>query len=56
MKLLLYEQRTAFSTYQQHKSSHLPDRIPQKPEDFQIFIAAVIFAVFHAAVLLLGHI
>ena len=30
--------------------------IPQKPEEFQIFIAAAFFAVFHAAVVALAHI
>jgi hypothetical protein len=46
----------AFFTNQQYKSSHLPDRIPCKPEEFQTFIAAASFAVFHAAVLVLVHI
>jgi len=40
---LLYEHRTAFFTYQQHKSSHLPHSIPTQPEEFQIFIAAPSF-------------
>jgi hypothetical protein len=51
----LYEQRTAFFTWQQHKPSHLPHRIPQKPEELQIFIAAAFIAIFQAAVLVLAH-
>jgi len=55
-QILLSEQRTAFFTKQQHKSSHLSHRIPKKPEDFRIFIAAASFTVFHPAVLVLAHI
>jgi len=40
---LFCEHRTAFFTQQQHKSSHLPHRIPMKPEEFHIFITAPSF-------------